>query len=101
MSHSIVIIVPTALREAVNGTAEDNGHGPNNMSVPLSSNGTEPATHYGCRAWASDGFLAELNDYPQRMKVASIIDIRTDAERHGHFDAVIAANNLQKVAYES
>ena len=101
MSHSIVIIVPNALREAVNEAAEENGHGPNNMSVPLSSNGTEPATHYGCRTWASDGFLAELNDYPQQLKVASIIDIRPDAECHGHFDAVLAANNLQKVADES
>jgi hypothetical protein len=66
-SFSAVCVVPIDKLELGNRLAEGLGHGPNNYSVPLSSNGLEPATHYGCRAAVNEVFVAMVEDAGQGM----------------------------------
>jgi hypothetical protein len=62
---SAVCIVPADKLELGNRLAEGLGHGPNNYSVPLSADGSEPATHYGCRAAVNEVFVAMVQDAGQ------------------------------------
>lgn len=55
--YSTVLIIPADLRSEANTLGEAMGWGPNNYSVPLSENGTEPATHYGLHAWSTQEFV--------------------------------------------
>jgi hypothetical protein len=55
---SAVCIVPADKLELGNRLAEGLGHGPDNYTVPLSADGSEPATHYGCRAAVNEVFVA-------------------------------------------
>lgn len=101
MSYSLVIIAPTEIRDIVNEAAEAQGLGPNNLSCALSADGSEPATAYGCRAWASQGFRDNFDElFPARLRNACIaIDWQEDRPGVGstHFDEVLAANNLKRV----
>lgn len=45
-----VVVAPSSLKDAANQLAQSFGYGPNNFSVPLSADGSEPATHYGGNA---------------------------------------------------
>lgn len=58
MTDHRLLIVPAAVREAVNAALEADGRGPDNFSVPLvtkTSDSKEP-THYCC---AVPGYMAE------------------------------------------
>lgn len=57
---SVVLILPDAVREAGNALAEAMGWGPGNYSVPLSADGSLPATHWGLHTWAEPSFVAML-----------------------------------------
>jgi hypothetical protein len=57
---SCVLIVPLAYHAAANQLAELMGWGPNSYSVPLSADGSEPATHYGLHAWVTPEFEAMI-----------------------------------------
>lgn len=60
---SLVLILPAAHRDQGNAIAVAIGHDVppgHTYSVPLSSDGSAPATHYGCRTWASPGFVAAI-----------------------------------------
>jgi hypothetical protein len=63
--YSAVCVVPVASVELGNRLAEGLGHGPNNYTVPLSANGSEPATHYGCRAAVNEVFVAMVQSASQ------------------------------------
>lgn len=110
---SAVLIIPEAQRGKANALGEALGHGPNNYSVALSPTGSEPATHWGGRGDVTDEFIAMIAgaaqgnppaglDYPladlAEVLGALIADFRADAT--GHFDAVLAANNLKRVTAE-
>lgn len=100
MNYSLVTIVPAAYREAVNAAAEANGYGPDNISAPVSADGNAPATHYGSRAWANQEFRDTYESmFPPELLAVCIIDWQPhDPDTIGqHFDAVCAANNLQRV----
>lgn len=101
MNYSLVIIVPVAIREQVNAAAEAQGLGPDNLSCPLSADGSAPATAYGCRAWASEGFHDNFDAlFPAELRNACIaIDWQDDHAGVGftHFDEVLAENGLQRV----
>jgi hypothetical protein len=104
MSQSLVLIIPADLRDDANALGVALGMGPDNYSVPLSADGSEPATYYGLHAWASDDFIAMLDsgelppdvDFPQdefdAIMAASIQSVQSDPT--GHFNDVIAANGL-------
>ena len=116
---SIVIIVPAALQDKANRLSCALGHDVlpgNTFSVPLSSDG-ETVTHYGCRTTAKSEFVAILEaagqgqlppDFPldefgvtaqdvADVLGAQIIDVQDASAMIGHFDDVLAANELQRI----
>lgn len=57
---SIVLLIPSQHREAINTLAEELGYGPGNLSVLLvKADGT---TWYGCHTWCVQAFLDQLVD---------------------------------------
>jgi hypothetical protein len=106
---STVLILPTEQVETGNAVAQAMGWGPQNYSVPLSADGSEPATHWGLHAWAADSFrdMVESKTYPpaleghvseadfDAMMAVLIYSFRTDYM--GHFDEVCAEHDLTKV----
>lgn len=58
---SVVNIIPTAYLNLINALAEAYGCGPNNMSVPLCTDGE--VTHYGCHSfWRVDDYAEFSSD---------------------------------------
>lgn len=58
---SVVSITPKAYLEPINALAEAYGCGPNNMSVPLCTDGE--VTHYGCHSfWRIDDYAEFSSD---------------------------------------
>jgi len=107
---STVLIVPASLRAEANMLGEAMGWGPNNYSVPLSATGAEPASHFGLHAWAEQSFVDLMRGLGQGIvppvqgmtpaQVVGVVSalvtsIRLDSS--GHWDDVIAAQNLQVV----
>lgn len=69
---SVVNIIPKAYLEPINALAEAYGCGPNNMSVPLCTNGE--VTHYGCHSfWRVDDY-AEFSSDELRNAFISQLD---------------------------
>lgn len=71
---SIVLITPTNLRDKANALAEALGYGPNNYTVPLSEDGTEPATHYGLHTWAQETFADMLTGAGEGIMPDALIE---------------------------
>ena len=107
---SCVLILPLDQIATGNAVGEAMGWGPDNYSVALSADGSEPATHYGLHAWTSDDFqtLIESGVYPPELADAGISEADYDAmlavliysfwpDYADHFDAVIADNGLAVV----
>lgn len=58
---NIVLVVPDSLRDKANALGEAMGWGPNNYSIPLSADGSEPITHWSLNlAQAGPDFLEML-----------------------------------------
>lgn len=101
---SAVLILPTAYRGAGNAFGVSQGWGEGNFSVPLSATGLPPATHWGCRADVSGGFLELMENPPAEavpllaVMVASFDD---NAAPLDHWIATLAANNLARVQNEA
>lgn len=110
--YSVVMIIPTALQESANKLAEGLGHGPNNFSVALSSDGSEPATHYSCRAQAQQNFidlltaagegtLPEVPDMTPEEVGGVLVQLQADVsayeDGYTHFERVISEKSLQRV----
>jgi len=127
---SIVIIVPAELREKANrltcALGYDNSPVPGRtFSIPLSADGVEPATHYGCRtpaktdfvdivAAAGNGVLPDWLDLEAygltEQDVAGILainedgrpvmimDVRDAVAMVGHFEDVTAAYGFLRCA---
>ena len=111
--YSVVLLIPAASQTAANQVAEGLGHGPNNFSVPLSSDGSEPATWYGCRTQAQQSFIDMLTAAGQGQlpeiegmtpqEVGAVLvqlqaDVSTSEDGYTHFERVIAEKNLVRVA---
>jgi len=104
---STVLILPAAQVATGNTVAEAMGWGPNNYGVPLSADGTEPATHFGLHAWASQGFrqMIETRFYPpelggavteaafEAMLAALVSSFREDMT--GHFADILTEQGLE------
>lgn len=110
---SCVLITPVANRDAANQLAELMGWGPGSYSVPLSADGTEPATHFGLHAWVQPEFEALLSGaaegimpeglaqagYPEAVFLgimASLITSLRD-DMTGHWQDVLTTSGLQTV----
>lgn len=116
---SIVMIVPAALRETANRLACALGHDElpgSTYSVPLSADGADPATHYGCRTAAQPSFAAilaaagggslpeidwaayDLSEADIAAVLAGLIaNVRPAQQADGHFDDVLAAHGLMRI----
>ena len=106
---STVLILPLDQVATGNAVAEAMGWGPNNYSVALSADGSEPATHWGLHAWAGNEFeqMVGTGYYPPEL--AGDVDEATFAamigaliysfrdDYTGHFATIIAENGLQIV----
>lgn len=108
--HSLVLIVPADLKDAANAMGQAIGWTGDNLSVPLSANGKEPATHYGCHAWAQDIAIQWLtgqaeppaSDYTPEQIAGVLSQIVVSVDANGlqggeHFAAAIANANLQRI----
>jgi hypothetical protein len=92
---SAVLIVPAADRDMANAFGESMGWGPNNYSVPLTTDGTT-ISHYGCRADVRQGFIDMLADPPPEAApvIAVLISDFREGDGYSHFHEVIAGLNL-------
>lgn len=110
---SCVLILPLDQIATGNAVGEAMGRGPDNYSVPLSADGSEPATHYGLHAWTSDDFqtLIESGVYPPELADAGITKADYDAmmavliysfwpDYTDHFATIIAENGFAIVVPE-
>lgn len=114
--NSLVVIAPVAIleqAEALAGSVSPEWGTDNLLTIPLSSDGSKPATHIGCRAWDYGAWgraIAALNagHVPDGMTAnkvhdildALIVDIIEDTDLAGgraHFNTVLATHGLQKV----
>ena len=107
---SCVLILPDAQVATGNAVSEAMGWGSPAYTIPLSADGTEPATHYGLRTWSDEAFQAMLESqvYPPQLAQAGITEAAYAAmigalvwsfwpDYVGHFDAVIGEQGLQVV----
>ena len=110
--YSVVLLIPAASQVAGNQIAAGIGHGPNNFSVALSENGSEPATWFGCRTQAQQSFIDMLTAAgegtlpeiegmtPQEVGAVLVqlqADVSTSEDGYTHFERVIGEKNLQRV----
>lgn len=101
---SCVLIIPAVLRDKADALGEAMGHGPASYSVPLSADGSEPATRYGLHSWVDQGFVDMLDagvmpdglDYPVEDFAAVIGSLIASvrSEVQGHFAEVCEVNGL-------
>ena len=106
---STVLILPSAQVTAGNAVGLAMGWGPNNYSVALSQDGSQPATHYGLHGWSDDQLKAWIEGtepLPEGMEAAqAVIDVliysfRTDLTKEEHFETVATANGLRRVGFD-
>jgi len=57
MTYSIVLLVPIKKQDHANALGEALGWGPNNFSLMLSEDGTEPATYCALRSTVTQDFV--------------------------------------------
>lgn len=109
--HSLVVICPDALKSDVLALGMmldppiDGG-----LSVPLSADGSEPATHWGAHAWATPEFVAIMTGQvvpeikgvtaEQIANILSQITVSVDANgltMRAHFDYVLEQLGLKVI----
>ena len=70
MDYSCALIVPESLQDSANRLACALGYDESLLpgrtySVPLSADGQQPATHYGCHTWAGVEFIQMIQGAAQ------------------------------------
>ena len=110
--YSVVLLIPAASQAAGNQIAAGIGHGPNNFSVPLSADGSEPATWFGCRTQAQESFIQMLTAAGEGtlpeiegmtpIEVGTVLvqlqaDVSTSEDGYTHFERVLTEKGLQRV----
>ncbi len=109
--HSFVMICPAAARAAVEQFGLALGYSGQEFTVPLSSSGAEPATHYGLHTWAltqtvalfmTDAAIPGISaDQIAWLRTTLIMSSSTEMAGAAHFDAVCAAHRLSRVLADS
>lgn len=97
---SAVLILPNANRNAGNTFGVDQGWGDNTFSVALSGDGSEPATHWGCRADVGDAFVEMVGnlDPESGPLIEGLIHSFNDAlAPYDHWVETLNANGLSVV----
>jgi hypothetical protein len=104
---SLVLIIPTELRDSANQLGDALGMGPNNYSVPLSTGSV--ITHYGLHAWSDEAFIEMLEtgtlpegvEFPDLQEVLDALIVSVQPDSTGHFDNVLQENNLTRYEPDS
>lgn len=116
---SVVLIIPVALRDKANLLACALGHDVlpgNTFAVPLSADGAEPASHFGCHTWAQASFVemfqaAAQGSLPdidwsefgltledvESIVAVLIVSAETTSDGAVHFAAVADAQGVERV----
>ncbi len=109
--YSVVLLIPAASQAAGNQIAAGIGHGPGSFSVPLSENGSEPATWYGCRGQAQQSFidlltamgegnLPEIEGMTPMEVGMTLMQLQSDVameDGYAHFERVIAEKGFMRI----
>lgn len=101
---SAVLILPDAYRAAGNAFGVAQGWGEDNFSVPLSADGLEPATHYGCRAEVDQVFIESVeNPTPEAAPLVSVMiySFADGVQPYDHWIATLAENGLMRVEVDA
>lgn len=105
---SCVLIIPASLVDSANHLFESIGWGPNNFSVPLTTD--VEITHYGLHTWVNKEFvnLLDTNSISREMQdldinetelydVMSSLISSTRADGKNHFQEILLAEGLSQV----
>lgn len=103
---SCVLIVPATLVDSANQLLEYMGWGPNNFSVPLTTD--VEITHYGLHTWVNKEFVNLLDtksisqemqgmDEAELYNVMSSLIFSTRADGESHFQEILLAEGLSQV----
>ncbi|MFL1477863.1 MULTISPECIES: hypothetical protein [Pseudomonas] len=100
-SISCVLLIPDAHRDDMNALAEEQGYGPDNLSVPLvKSDGTK---WWGCHTWCvpsfSDGLLARPTG-PDETLNALIVSAVPDGNPTTHWAETLEEYRLSVISDE-
>ena len=101
-SISCALVIPAAHRVEMNAIGEALGYGPDNLSVPLSGDGAEPASHYGCHTWCDAEFIALLaNPPPAYIGSAALANLSAHYIENGFpgdtFETLLNQIGLQRI----
>jgi len=97
---SAVLILPDANRDAGNAFGVEQGWGDNNFSVALSGDGSEPATHWGCRADVGPSFIEMVeNPSPENEPLVAVLiySFSDTLAPYDHWVETLSANGLSVV----
>ena len=97
---SAVLILPDAYRAAGDAFGVAQGWGDGNFSVPLSADGLEPATHYGCRAEVDQAFIESVeNPTPEAAPLVAVMvySFADGVQPYDHWITTLELNDLQRV----
>ena len=95
---SAVLIIPDAYRDAGNAFGVEQGWGENNFSVPLSPDGKEPVTHWGCRAEVTQSFIDMVeNPSPENTTLVSVLicSFSDTMEPYDHWVETLTSEGLK------
>jgi len=101
----LVAIVPAAYWDVANQLSSAQGWGPDSYSVPLSADGSEPATHYGLAAPVTEAFFETMQEQgAASQEVAAVlsqihmstVDVGSEVPR-AHFLRASADLGLKQV----
>ena len=98
---SAVLILPDAYRDAGNAFGVEQGWGENNFSVPLSPDGKEPVTHWGCRAEVTQSFIDMVENPSLETKLLLSVLIHSFSNTltpYEHWISVLEENKLQNLS---
>lgn len=104
---SLVLIIPTALKDKADTLGQVLGYGPSNYSVPLYKN--KELTHYGLHTWASQSFLDLLDsgqlppevEFPDFQEVLDNLIKSVRSDYINHFQDVIKEYELDTDSAET
>lgn len=100
MIMSITMITPSEVLTEADELCAALGWGSGNFLVPLADAENGPATHFGMRASVPEERVAPLVEAIEQSATLAarvISDVRPDAERLGHFEAVLGELGLVRV----
>lgn len=117
MKSLVLITTQPVIGNLVSTATDHQDPGGSTYILPLSVNGQEPATHYGCHTWADDDFALAIEACVAQKALppapwgavgltkkavyafcgALIWDAREGGNAREHFKEVLAANNLREI----